>query len=279
MTIKSLVQNSDVKQIVPGKVTKYKLPKTEIFQNIILEYSRNGAVATDAEIKSDIKKIELKFGDKILWSLGSDDLLFMNAYHKIFRNSGFIYIPFSRDSYKNPNEALSFALGLDGLNGDFVLQVEFDRNAVNPDLTIHNETTMGTKALTSMFTLNKETISVEGDTKVWDNLYIPADRVDGLSALFFKSNEIEKVEIFAGKTLIYEMNEELNNMRLRNAGRFVSADWFVVDFMIDNVFSDLYILDKNIGFTVKLTFKSTLAAKSIDVLVDRYVTNPINITK
>lgn len=240
---------------IANGISTIQIPVGPTYYAIGLRYKINGTDCTEAQAKSDLKKIRIYIDGVVRYEVSGKRLIdLLNKYYGISFVNGEIFIPLARPWYKTPEAVENTAWGTRNVSS-LSLEVEFGSPINTPTLEAHalftlNSRDLGIIAEVHEFTYNA---GVAGEQEVTT---LPQGNGD-LLALHFDSALVTKVDLeinqqayINGDTGLYSSIQKWFGLRSPQTG------YKHIEGQTRNLLSDGIPLVGVSDFRVKPTFSS-----------------------
>jgi hypothetical protein len=119
-----------------GQRATLNVPTTAIYHQTPLTYKRNGVLATEAQMKSDLKMIRLLLNGRVQREFTATELFTENAFRDLPVSDGIVPIWLTRPWARAAEGEDALAWGTRNIE-TFQIEVEIDAAAVSPSLEAH----------------------------------------------------------------------------------------------------------------------------------------------
>lgn len=218
-----------------------------------------------------IEYIRLTLNAVEIFRLGYEQIVMMDIYDGLHVLSGglepagkYISLPLALVQAELLDSQLISGL-VTGLGDNVVLEVKLKDSAESPKLkafanvSAHN----GVRNVVRRFV--KYTVPVAASGEVDFTSIVKGPRI---LRMFFKSENIDKLEIKQDQRTVYELTSERNNYLLRRAGKELTSDYFI----FDSIKRNFPVVDAMPTTFQNLNFRLTIGeggAQNVEVLVEQ----------
>lgn len=252
--------------VSPGSTAAVLLPRGPTYQAIALRYKRAGVDATEAQMKSDLKRIRLKINGVTRFDVSGKHVIdVLNKYYGIAFVAGLLIIPLSRPWHKTIEGEDNLAWGTKNID-TLGLEVDIDAAAVTPSMTgeafiLPYERDLG--AIIQVHELPYS--SATGGT--FEISTLPRGNGD-LAALHFDSALVTAAEAFINQVPAAEGDEAINRSLLTWIGeRTPQTNYVHLDALLKNRIADVWPLRNVEDFRVKLAMS---AGGAVDIVMETF---------
>lgn len=250
--------------VAPNSTATVNAPTGPTYQAITLLYKRAGVAATEAQVKSDLKRIRIKINGVTRFDVSGKHVIdVLNKYYGIAFTNGLLTIPLSRPWHKTMEGEDNLAWGTKNVQ-TLGIEVDIDGAAVSPTLVGEAFILPYERDLGSIIQVHEMpfSTSVAG---MFEISTLPKGNGD-LASLHFDSALVTAAEVFLNQVPASEGDESINRSLLTWVGeRTPQANYVHIDPLLKNRVSDVWPLAGVQDFRAKLTMSG---AGAVDIIME-----------
>ena len=266
--------------VVTGSVATVDLPVDRRYHNVVLEYKRDGALATWAQIKADIALIEIELNGIVQRSIKPAQLEAMHAFRGHVDQDGYVTLHFSEWWARLPDGEDGQAWNVRGNVRTFQIKVTLNAGAHTVALKAFHQhdggiVNGGAVPFKSAKRYISQTVPVSA-VGVFTLTQLPRD---GLFKSFYcfetADGDIERVRITVDSVEVYDMTRDQAEAMLPRDG-VKQAGVFPVIFDVQNRLSDGLLTRNNQGGVLNIRTEFTMGAANPFDMVAEYLAPPLS---
>jgi hypothetical protein len=191
--MRDFIKLKDFNGVAQGQNATLDIAPGPTFHGLWIEYKESGALAAQADMETDITRIQLKLNGKVQREYSAAQLFKILAAYGIPVTTGYIYIPFSEPWARTPDQEDALAWGTAAGVESFQVRVEIVTGATSPELSAFAEVDYIKRPIGLIKKFRSNVVPI---TKTGINNYTPEiEPLDAYAAMHAFSSNITAVEV------------------------------------------------------------------------------------